>query len=294
MAVMNFGEPYLLAMREQVPQMYMELRRHGRLDQHLKQKSLEAQAMFNGLLARHKNPGPAERQQAEEIVRTTLIEFPPEKPPQDNQEPPEDLPGQSESGRKPGEYQALMSSLQNVKRQEVETRNQDDIGSAGTEDVPDEPNEGTFPLDPEGDPIGELSWLIRQHLPTQTAANIYRLSICILALERLPKNTPNVDFTITIDLRDYDAEIHGGITCRWVNLQITETWIKLGEGFHNYDPKVGGDTESSEMFSCSIDGYRKGDFDNWLDEARALLSRGSDISIEGDELPDDFPWDDLE
>ena len=175
------------------------------------------------------------------------------------------MSGQSESGRKPGEYQALMSSLQNVKRQEVETRNQDDIGSAGTEDVPDEPNEGTFPLDPESDPIGELSWLIRQHLPTQTAANIYRLSICI-----------------------------GGITCRWVNLQITETWINLGEGFHNYDPKVGGDTESSEMFSCSIDGYRKGDFDNWLDEARALLSRGSDISIEGDELPDDFPWDDLE
>ena len=50
--VMNFTEPYLLAMREQAPKMYMELRRHGRLDQHLKMKSHEAQAMFESLLAR--------------------------------------------------------------------------------------------------------------------------------------------------------------------------------------------------------------------------------------------------
>lgn len=99
-------------MREQAPKMFMELRRHGRLDQHLQQKSLEAQEMCKGLLAQHKDPGPAERQQAEEIVRATLIEFPPERLPQDNQEPPHDLPDQGDGdGRKPGEYQTLMSRV---------------------------------------------------------------------------------------------------------------------------------------------------------------------------------------
>jgi hypothetical protein len=67
--------------------------------------------MFTGLMARHQDPGPAERQQAEEIVRATLIEFPPESLPQDNQEPPDDLPGQNGDGLKPGEYQALMSRV---------------------------------------------------------------------------------------------------------------------------------------------------------------------------------------
>ena len=67
--------------------------------------------MFNDLLKGHKNPGPAERQQAGEIVRATLIDFPPEQEPQDNREPPDDLPGQPESGRRPGEYQTLMSRV---------------------------------------------------------------------------------------------------------------------------------------------------------------------------------------
>ena len=108
---MEFKEPYLLAMREQAPKMFMELRRHGRLDQHAQQKSQEAQAMYAGLMKAHHNPGPAERHQAEEIVRATLIEFPPEQKPQDNLEPPEDLPGQEESGRRPGEYQTLMKRV---------------------------------------------------------------------------------------------------------------------------------------------------------------------------------------
>lgn len=76
MPVMNFTEPYRLAMREQDPKMFMELRRAGRLDQHLREKSEEAQAMFNNLLKNDPNPGLRERREAEEIVRATLIDFP--------------------------------------------------------------------------------------------------------------------------------------------------------------------------------------------------------------------------
>ena len=108
---MEFKEPYLLAMREQAPRMFQELRRHGRLDQHVQQKSREAHAMLRDLMKEHKAPGPAERHQAEEIVLATLIEFPAEQKPQDNLEPPDDLPGQEESGRRPGEYQTLMSRV---------------------------------------------------------------------------------------------------------------------------------------------------------------------------------------
>jgi hypothetical protein len=111
---MEFKEPYLLAMQEQAPKMFAELRRHGRLDQHVQQKSQEAQAMYRDLMKAHKNPGPAERQQAEEVVRGTLIEFPPEQKPQDNLEPPEDLPGQEESGRRPGEYRTLMNRVRSA------------------------------------------------------------------------------------------------------------------------------------------------------------------------------------
>jgi hypothetical protein len=35
----EFKEPYLLAMREQNPEMFMQLRRSGQLDQHLRERS---------------------------------------------------------------------------------------------------------------------------------------------------------------------------------------------------------------------------------------------------------------
>ena len=108
---MEFKETYLLAMREMAPKMFRDLCRHGRMDQHLQMKAVEASAMLKGLLAQQTSQGPAERQQAEEIVRATLIDFPEEAPDQDRLEPPDDLPGQGGDGRKPGEYQTLMSKV---------------------------------------------------------------------------------------------------------------------------------------------------------------------------------------
>jgi len=93
---MEFKGPYLFSMREQAPKMFMELRRSGKLDQHLQEKSEEAHRLLEELLKgkpkdSHGLYDPADKREAEEIVRHQLIEFPtPEK--DQNPEPPDDLP----------------------------------------------------------------------------------------------------------------------------------------------------------------------------------------------------------
>ena len=79
---MEFKEPYLLAMRDQAPKMFNQLRRTGAMNAHLKAKSAEARQMYdelakgkpklpNGLVERA-----SDRQQIEELVFAALIEFP--------------------------------------------------------------------------------------------------------------------------------------------------------------------------------------------------------------------------
>jgi hypothetical protein len=92
----EFKGPYLFAMREQDPKMFMELRRSGKLDAHLQEKSEEAHRLLEELLAskpknKWGNYSPADEREAEELVRSQLIEFPtPEK--DQRPEPPDDLP----------------------------------------------------------------------------------------------------------------------------------------------------------------------------------------------------------
>lgn len=93
---MEFKVPYLLAMREQDPKMFMDLRRSGELEAHVQQKAEEASQMLKGLLANvpkseHGNAGVSDQQAAEEQVLATLIDFPQQKKDQ-NPEPPDDLP----------------------------------------------------------------------------------------------------------------------------------------------------------------------------------------------------------
>src|SRR6185503_1307477 len=94
---MDFKAPYVHAMREQAPRMFNALVRSGGMDAHLQRKSHEAHQMLEELLAHvpkeanglPKNPQDLHR--AEEIVRATLIEFPPQPDPE-RAEPPDDLP----------------------------------------------------------------------------------------------------------------------------------------------------------------------------------------------------------
>jgi hypothetical protein len=83
---MEIKEQYLLAMREQAPKMFNEMRKTGALDAHLTAKAKEAAAMFQQISAgepTHPNgllKDDQRRREIEEQVRGTLIEFPPENP----------------------------------------------------------------------------------------------------------------------------------------------------------------------------------------------------------------------
>lgn len=88
---MDFKTPYLLAMREQAPKLFMELRKSGRLDQFLQQKAIEASRLKDEILKGKKNPSLQDERTAEEIVFSQMIEFSPEGF-QPSLEPPEDLP----------------------------------------------------------------------------------------------------------------------------------------------------------------------------------------------------------
>ncbi len=79
---MNFQGPYILAMKERAPRMYLELARNPRAaNRHFKAKVAEAERMKRELLARHQTPTMADVREAEELVRAALIEFPPENEP---------------------------------------------------------------------------------------------------------------------------------------------------------------------------------------------------------------------
>ena len=65
---MDFQIPYVMAMREQAPKMFMALTRAGELQEHAREKSVEAHRLLEELLA--------DEREAEEIVRGMLIEFP--------------------------------------------------------------------------------------------------------------------------------------------------------------------------------------------------------------------------
>lgn len=112
---MDFKTPYLLAMRDQAPKMFMELRRSGQLEMALQEKSREAHQLLDLLLEKRPNqnepPSLQQEREAEEQVFSQLIEFPPEVRPE-FPEPPEDLPSHpGQQGRLPGEYRTLMSRV---------------------------------------------------------------------------------------------------------------------------------------------------------------------------------------
>lgn len=79
---MEFKGPYLAAMREQAPAMFNELRKSGKMDEHLQEKATQARTMFQDLTAKlDKLPSgyPRDEQAASEAERQvleTLIEFP--------------------------------------------------------------------------------------------------------------------------------------------------------------------------------------------------------------------------
>ena len=90
---MDFKAPYVMAMSEQAPKMFMRLRRTGALDKHLQDKSIEAHRMYDELTVNAPKlasgqPAMPYHQIAERQVMETLIEFPPDE---DETEPTDPL-----------------------------------------------------------------------------------------------------------------------------------------------------------------------------------------------------------
>jgi hypothetical protein len=92
----DFKVPYVLAMREQAPQMFRELRQSGKLDEFLQERSVEAHHMLKELLAQRPKDRDglsytSDRRWAEEVVLHHFLDFHiPEK--DQRPEPPDDLP----------------------------------------------------------------------------------------------------------------------------------------------------------------------------------------------------------
>lgn len=79
---MEFKGPYLFAMRERAPSMFVELCGSGQLDQHLQDKSLEAHMLLDQLLASEPKgvdglpKDPQALRLAEERVLGQMLDFP--------------------------------------------------------------------------------------------------------------------------------------------------------------------------------------------------------------------------
>ena len=163
---MDFKTPYLLALREKDPKLFMELRRSGQLDDHLRQKQAQASDLKELLLAQHQpNPSMAEVREAEEQVFATLLDFP-------STEDEEDSPGRP-----------------------------DHLSLAGEGSARDH-----FPLtEDDFRGARAIAELLRSRLAMLTPAELRSLAALLLAVERLPCVTPGVDVSLTLSQPNLDG-----------------------------------------------------------------------------------------
>lgn len=75
--MLNFRTDYLMAMRDQAPKMFNELRRSGAMNAHLDKKEEEARQLYVQLTGKGIEETPAQAAEAREQVYATLITFPP-------------------------------------------------------------------------------------------------------------------------------------------------------------------------------------------------------------------------
>lgn len=103
------------------------------------------------------------------------------------------------------------------------------------------------------------------------------VSVLLLAIERLPLTTPNVDVRILFSQPNRDGN-YG-----WADISISEEELRLSIGEHFYDSAVGGDTETHILFEA-IAGtdyasgdtdYASGDIERWLEHAAARSQDGA-------------------
>jgi hypothetical protein len=120
--------------------------------------------------------------------------------------------------------------------------------------------EVSFPLtDDDLDCVRQLERLVRKHLPSLKPRDLRGAPALLLALERLPRNTPGLTVQATFHQPNTDGN------WGWADIYFTDEEFALGIGEHFYDPRVGGDTESQTMFRVSAeeDSSNEADEQEW-------------------------------
>ena len=156
---------------------------------------------------------------------------------------------------------------------------------ADIEEVGDDPDPHRFPLSPDDIlKIAEVTKLVRSRLPAMTPNHLRSAAALLLALERLPVTTPGIDMTFGFTQRNTDGN-YG-----WADITISEDEITLGVGEHFYDPRVGGDTESRDVFAATAGGdATDGDIDDWTEVATVISDEG-EVDVENRSDYDAIDW----
>jgi hypothetical protein len=135
---------------------------------------------------------------------------------------------------------------------------------------PRAPRHSRFPLSADDlAKIGRVRSLVRERLPAMTPSRLRSAAALLLALERLPVTTPGIQLTFGFMQRSTTGN-YG-----WADITISEEEFTLHVGEHFYDPSVGGDTESRDLFSAMAgSGDRDGDINGWIRVATVISAEG--------------------
>ena len=153
------------------------------------------------------------------------------------------------------------------------------------EEAGDDPDPHRFPLSPDDIlKIGKVTKLVRSQLSAMTPNHLRSAAALLRALERLPVTTPGIEMTFGFMQRNTDGN-YG-----WADITISGHEITLGVGEHFYDPGVGGDTESRDIFAATAGGNTTdGDIDDWIEVATVISAEG-EVDVEDYSDYDAIDW----
>lgn len=116
--------------------------------------------------------------------------------------------------------------------------------------------------------LQEVAGIIRGQLKQAEPAFIKAAAVSLLVLERLPAPVPGAVVTIgwLNDGGDGNKE--------WTHLSISEEEMTASDGAHFYEPGVGGDTETNDVFKAFVGGGRSGSLEIWFEQAQHMANVG--------------------
>jgi hypothetical protein len=137
----------------------------------------------------------------------------------------------------------------------------------------------------------ELAKIVRSLLqrPDITSELISHIGKLLFAMERLPLPTPGISIDLTMTYRFNDES-------SFISLFMDDTEFRLSRGGYVYDPAVGGDSYSENVFEVEVGDFRSSvelsEVSDWLDEfKRRALDKEQEIEVEFSGDDSQIPWD---